>query len=395
MAKHNLADELEDGALRNELFGPKAAAAVEQPAFAHTYRMQFTGNAPEYFRIWIVNLLLTLLTVGIYSAWAKVRKTRYFWQNTRLDGAVFDYHGPPLAILRGRIIALILLIAYTWGADISLTAGYVVVVLLLLVGPWLFMKAQQFKFRNTSYRGLRFGFAGTAGVAYRRLLPLLFVWFAPTLLTLAFGFETTILAIGGLGTLLLWPWMHHALKAYQHSFASYGDQQFSFEPASVEFYSVYTKGLALLIPASLVGGVLLSVLIGTSSSNGDEGPSSVYFTLGGIASVLIIYTAVWPYLAARLQQVVWDQTQMPGARFTTNIEALPLFRIVVKNIALTLLTCGLYWPFAAIALARYRIECFSVLTELPLSQIACRVEAAPVDAAGEGAADLFGLDVGL
>ena len=394
MRKHNLADELEDGPLRNELFGPKAAVHLPQRAFAHTYKMQFTGSGSEYFRIWIVNLLLTLLTIGVYSAWAKVRKTRYFWQNTRLDGAVFDYHGPPLAILRGRVIALILLIAYTWGADISLTAGYIVAGVLLLVGPWLFMKEQQFKFRNTSYRGLRFGFSGTAGIAYRRLFPLLLIWFAPTLLTLAFGFETSIVIIGGLGTLLMWPWMHHALKAYQHSFTSYGDRQFSFEPACVEFYSIYAKGLAFLIPASLVGGVLLSVF-GLSSSKGDEGPSSIYFTLGGVAFALIVYTAVWPYLAARLQQVVWDQTKMPGARFTTNIEALPLFRLVVKNIALTLLTCGLYWPFAAIALARYRIECFSVLAELPLSQIACQVQAPPVGAAGEGAADLFGLDVGL
>lgn len=394
MRKHNLADELEDGPLRNELFGPKAAVHLPQPAFAHTYKTQFTGSGSEYFRIWIVNLLLTLLTIGVYSAWAKVRKTRYFWQNTRLDGAVFDYHGPPLAILRGRVIALILLIAYTWGADISLTAGYIVAGVLLLVGPWLFMKAQQFKFRNTSYRGLRFGFTGTAGIAYRRMFPLLLIWFAPTLLTLAFGFETSIVIIGGLGTLLMWPWMHHALKAYQHSFTSYGDKQFSFDPACVEFYGIYAKGLAFLIPASLVGGVLLAVF-GLSSSNGDEGPSSIYFTLGGVAFALIVYTAVWPYLAARLQQVVWDQTQMPGARFTTNIEALPLFRLVVKNIALTLLTCGLYWPFAAIALARYRIECFSVLAELPLSQIACQVQAPPVGAAGEGAADLFGLDVGL
>ena len=133
MRKHNLADELEDGALRDELFGPRAETPLQQPAFAHTYKMQFTGDGSEYFRIWIVNLLLTLLTLGIYSAWAKVRKTRYFWQNTRLDGAVFDYHGPPGAILRVRIISLILLIAYTWVADISLTAGYVVVGLLLLI----------------------------------------------------------------------------------------------------------------------------------------------------------------------------------------------------------------------------------------------------------------------
>jgi uncharacterized membrane protein YjgN (DUF898 family) len=38
---------------------------------------EFRGTGGEYFRIWIVNLLLTILTLGIYSAWAKVRQLRY------------------------------------------------------------------------------------------------------------------------------------------------------------------------------------------------------------------------------------------------------------------------------------------------------------------------------
>ena len=62
--------------------------------------------------------LLTLVTLGIYSAWAKVRKTRYFWQNTRLDGHAFDYHGDPRAILLGRIVALALVLG-TRRIDIS------------------------------------------------------------------------------------------------------------------------------------------------------------------------------------------------------------------------------------------------------------------------------------
>ena len=67
---------------------------------------EFRGNGGEYFRIWIVNLLLTIVTLGIYSAWAKVRRLRYFYGNTFLDGQSFDYHGQPLAILKGRLIVV-------------------------------------------------------------------------------------------------------------------------------------------------------------------------------------------------------------------------------------------------------------------------------------------------
>lgn len=68
-------------------------------------RFSFTGSGSEYFRIWIVNLLLTIVTFGIYSAWAKVRRTQYFYNNTHVAGSSFDYHGKPLSILKGRAIA--------------------------------------------------------------------------------------------------------------------------------------------------------------------------------------------------------------------------------------------------------------------------------------------------
>ena len=42
-------------------------------------RLEFTGSGSEYFRIWIVNLLLTLVTLGLYYPWAKVRRLRYFY----------------------------------------------------------------------------------------------------------------------------------------------------------------------------------------------------------------------------------------------------------------------------------------------------------------------------
>ena len=118
----------------------------------------FTGDGAEYFRIWVVNLLLTISTLGIYSAWAKVRKMRYFCQNTRLEGHAFDYHGDARAILLGRVIALVLLLGYTFASDISRATALVMVGVLCAVGPWLFMRAQRFRLANSSWRGLRFGF---------------------------------------------------------------------------------------------------------------------------------------------------------------------------------------------------------------------------------------------
>ena len=57
---------------------------------SRTFPVEFSGSAREYFRIWIVNLCLTLLTAGIFSAWAKVRKKRYYYSHTTLMGLLFN-----------------------------------------------------------------------------------------------------------------------------------------------------------------------------------------------------------------------------------------------------------------------------------------------------------------
>ena len=118
--RRRIADDLEPGPLRAELGGaPLPPEPAPEPDGTCVSRMTFTGRGDEYFRIWVVNLFLSIVTLGVYSAWAKVRKTRYFWQNARLDGHVFDFHGSPLPILRGRIVALVLLVAYSWGFEFS------------------------------------------------------------------------------------------------------------------------------------------------------------------------------------------------------------------------------------------------------------------------------------
>src|SRR6187549_2650949 len=76
-------------------------------------RISFEADGAEYFRIWITNVALTVVTLGIYSAWAKVRRQQYFYRTTRLDGSSFDYHGQPLAILKGRLVGFALFSTYS------------------------------------------------------------------------------------------------------------------------------------------------------------------------------------------------------------------------------------------------------------------------------------------
>src|ERR1700759_3419915 len=95
------------------------------PSASARTALRFEGSAGEYFKIWIVNLVLTIITLGIFSAWAKVRSKRYFLGNTYLGEHSFDYHGSPKRILLGRLIALALLFGYSLTASIAPKAVFV------------------------------------------------------------------------------------------------------------------------------------------------------------------------------------------------------------------------------------------------------------------------------
>jgi len=370
-----------------------AVRAAAPASSAPSYPLQFTGSGSEYFRIWIANLFLTVVTLGIYSAWAKVRKTRYFWQNTRLDGHVFDYHGNPVAVLRGRVLAVVLFAAYTWTLEFSQAAGLVTIGLLCLIGPWLFWKAQQFKSRNTSHRGLRFDFAGDCKDAYAALLPPLLIWFSGSVAGLLLADEPWITVIVVLATFLLFPWMHHRLKRYQHGRVCYGDQRAGFVAATEEFYWTYTKGLGVVVGMFILVFVVVSVLAVFARLH-PQLPREFTWIVGLVVGGML-YLGLWPYFAARLQRVVWDNTQLGALHFRTTLAATTLFGLVAACVFWTVLTLGLYWPFAAIRLARYRVQCMHIVTGLPLDRIAYSLAPTATPAAGDSAAELFGLDVGL
>src|SRR5262249_52608910 len=183
------------------------------------------------------------------------------------------------------------------------------------------------------------------------------------------------------------PWMHHRLKGYQLRNASYGDRDFTFSSAALRFYGVYMKASGFLLLGLLImlaAGMAWSVASRGVTAVGDMSFSTQAMIYGG-AILLLMYIIAWPYFAARLQQVVWSRIRLGDIQFRTEIRARSLFRLVLKNVILTLLSCGLYWPWAAVALARYRIECVRLVSHAPLSTIAAGVRAHPVSAVGTGA----------
>src|SRR5882762_2543542 len=138
--------------------------------------LRFTGQAGEYFRIWIVNICLSIVTLGIYSAWAKVRRKRYFYGNTLLGESAFEYLADPKAILKGRIVVLAGFVVYSLVGKINPLAGLAMALVFLGVLPWLIVRASRFNAVNSAHRNVRFDFRAGYGEMSRLLtLPIVLV----------------------------------------------------------------------------------------------------------------------------------------------------------------------------------------------------------------------------
>jgi len=132
----------------------------------HTHPLSFSGSAREYFPIWMVNLLLTICTLGIYSAWAKVRTLRWFYGHTHLDGHSFDYHATGWRILKGRLLALLLIGLMAFLAVAHPLLRLVNLLALACLIPWVINASVRFQLRMTSWRNVRFDFSGAYGRAF-------------------------------------------------------------------------------------------------------------------------------------------------------------------------------------------------------------------------------------
>lgn len=333
----------------------------------------FTGTGAEYFRIWITNTFLSIITLGIYSAWAKVRRTRYFYGNTRLAGASFDYHGEPKAILKGRAVAVVLIVAYQVFSEMQGVLAGGLALLLIAALPWLIWRSLQFKLYNTSYRGIRFGFGGSTTGAYIAYL----LW--P--------------ALASLTAFLLAPMAHQRIKQFQHGESRYGASRFSFDAGVGRFYLLYLKAFLVFVAGGVVLGLLFGSMLAVFSKRGVQA-EAYRGALVFLAAFYVWAMLLYPVFNAMLQNLVWNHTSVGPHRFESRVAPGRVAFIALTNLLAILCTLGLYMPFATIRMMKYRLESVALLVDGSLDDFVADAQAR-AGATGEGVADLLDFDLSL
>jgi uncharacterized membrane protein YjgN (DUF898 family) len=310
---------------------------------------RFHGQAAEYFRIWIVNICLTVVTIGIYSAWAKVRRKRYFYSNTQLNVSSFDYLASPGSILKGRIIVFVAFVIYSIAKDFAPIAALVILAVLLFVLPVIVVRALRFNAVNSSYRNVRFGFKAEYWETFRLVLIPIF------LIALTLG--------------LIYPYYEFRKRKYFIEHSAYGGTPFTFSATAGAYYSVYMR-VSLRFLLVLVGSIV---------------------TLG--LGLIPLFAWLSAYRHAEIARLAWSNTGLGDIRFDCDWKTGPLFKLYIVNALAVLFTLGLLLPWAAIRLARYQIGNVSIAGGDLDSFVAVNAQA--VDATGEEADLFLGFDFGL
>jgi uncharacterized membrane protein YjgN (DUF898 family) len=388
---------------------PTVAPSDGAPMGERPLEIQFTGSGSEYFRIWIVNLLLSIVTLSLYHPWAKVRRLRYFYGNTLVDGDALDFHGDPWKMLRGFVLVGVLVLCYSGAGQFSPTAALVAVLIFAVVFPALLRASMQFRLHNTSWRSLRFRFSGSLDGAYRAMLPL----FIPTVMGAIVGLALTdrahppvwyfkYVGIVSLLTLVLAPLAWWNFKRYQHDNYGIGQWQTKLTIGPGPMYGLTFRVFGVMVASGIavavVGGIVAVVVIGAGFSKEtfmqNKGLASVLTVVAFLVFYMFALLVPIPYAISRTQNLVWPNTRCDELRFDSNLQFRPLMGLTVKNWLLMVLTLGLYYPFASIAFYRMRIEAITPQLSGSLDMLQAQAAAAG-DASGDAAGDFFGIDIGL
>jgi uncharacterized membrane protein YjgN (DUF898 family) len=323
-----------------------ATTGAPRPAVTSDARHpHFMGSGSAVFGIHVVNVLFTLLTLGVYFFWAKVKVRAYLYSETDFEGDRFAYHGTGREMFVGFLKALVFffipitllsMLPELLGAPLPVRYGANLLsyILASFFVPMAMVGARRYRLSRTSWRGIRFSLRAKTWDFVR-------LWSSNTFMV-AFTFG------------LFYP----VYIVRRHDFMTrhmwFGSQQFGFDGRGRDLFWPFL-GMLVLIP----------------------------FTLG----------LSWFGFAAKKARYFAAHTTFGGARFQSTVRTLPLAWLTISNFLALIFTLGLAWPWLSVRSLRFAYA--NVSLEGPLALDTVTQQAQTVTATGEGLAGFLDADLGL
>lgn len=386
-------------------------------------KFDFTGNGSDYFNIWIINVLLTIVTLGFYYPWAKVRSRRYFYANSHFDGRNFEYHATGKQLFLGYVIAMILLILFVTVQKVSLEGSLIIMLISFLVIPWVIWRSLKFNMRMTSFSNVRFAFDGSLGGAYMSFMLFPFLSFLGLYIPLIVlgvvigvtaGVNMVLLGlILGLLVLILGVWLAIFMFAltkkkqseYSIGHTRFGQGQFLPQLETKPLMKIYLRTFGISLLAFIIAVIAFVVLAFVFSVPLEDFKSpedlkgmnvNLSFMVGFAYLILFIVSwFVWAYLYAKQRQYIFANTTLDEKiQFRSTLRARDFAMVVLTNFLLVAITLGLATPWTKVRLARLIWQHTEMDVDTDIDEyITQKVNAQ--SALGEEIGEVFDVDVGI
>ena len=392
--------------------------------------LRFEGKGSEYFKIWIVNILLMIVTLGLFYPWAKVRNKRYFYANSTLENQNFEYHATGKQLFIGFLISLVLLIIYVGIQQVSPEGSLVVIAIFFIAFPWIIWRSLKFNMHVTSFSNVRFGFDGKLGGAYFNymLLPILFflaVYGLPILtffmlaslglkggsMITALGFIVAILII--ILAVYLFALMKKRNTKYVIDGSRYGQGEFSTDLNVKPFAIILLKTIGLFFLAYLAVMAIAGLLAMVTGLGADlmklapdmKNPealaaafeSPMFMVLIAIIYIgfIVIAIGLFAYSYARQRAYIYDNTLLDNKiPFKSTLGARKFAWVSITNLLLVIFTLGLATPYAKVRMAKVILENTHVDTSQGFQGYVTAQQKVQ-SSLGEQIGDAFDVDVGI
>lgn len=204
-------------------------------------RLKFEGKGFDFFKIFIVDVLLNIISLSLLYPRAIVRESRYLWMETSLGGSPFEFKGKTKkafnAYMKTLLVFVIfmiiaigegLLIAH-YNLQGSLEASYLtsftILAVVILLTPFIMHGDLHFFINNTAWRSVTATYKG-------KLSDLTGI-----------NLRGTILSALTLG--IYSAWYETQLYNYVLENTRFGSLRFSYDGTSKELFKLYLKGFLL------------------------------------------------------------------------------------------------------------------------------------------------------
>lgn len=388
------------------------------------YRLRFSGTGGEYFRVWIVNVLLSIVTLGLYTPWARRRTARWFYDHTLIASSPLEFTAPLRKMVFSFILFALLYIAYQIAAETGQeTMVLFFIVAAAVLAPYIWGSAMRFRLASTRWRGLQLHFAAGWKDVYLASWPIFVM--AALWIAISLGLEMLaadagappvrkprsiqfpvvsapmwgLIALGMLVSLLCIIRVEFNYKSLLVLRAGIGKQRGRWKPVYGDFVRIWGATIAVLLAGialilALGAGALYTLQTLFSNARGTAMFVLILVTVLAVFLGLILVSApARAYREARMFKLIWSNVGLSQiARFKCDLKHWLFVRLRLKNLLLTLLTLGFYRPFARVSEYRMKADSVTLHVKGGLDQLVGDL-VKQQEGLGDALADAAGLDI--